>query len=386
MSGGMYSFASGSRVRSESISMKAEMFCIEEMERRLVRLREWMGLHEWDGVFVENQANAHYLSGFKGEPATLWVTQEEALLMTSYRSEPWAMRQTQTFEVKCEAKPVERIRGMIDLHTMRISVDSQITHARLLALRESLNAQAIEPTSGLEELRRIKSEAEVARLEYSQRVNEKIFEKVIQKIRPGMSERAAQGIILQEMAVIEEVDGPSFKPIVAAGPNAWEIHHLPDDTILQEGDMVIIDHGVMVAGYASDMTRTICLGKATDRMKEVHFKVREAQLAAMACIKDDVSAVKVDAAAREIIEAAGFGRGYTHGLGHGIGIETHDATLRVSPWVGDLKLKSGMALTVEPGIYLENEFGVRTEDVVIVREDGLLNLTNITHDLIEITN
>ncbi len=366
--------------------MAVTLFGIEEMCGRLSRLREWMSAGEWDGLFVENAADVHYISGFRGEPAALWITQDEAILMTSYRSEPWAREQTQTFEVICEKNPLEKITGWIGSRKWSVGVDPGVSHVRLLGIRESLSGQNVEPVRGIEQLRRIKSEAEIERMARSQQVNEEIFACVLQKIRPGMSERAAQGIILQEMAARENVDAPSFTPIVAAGRNAWEIHHQPDGTILQEGDMVIIDHGVMVGGYASDMTRTICLGKATERMKEIHSKVREAQLAAMAVITDGVKAVDADAAARGIIEAAGYGRGYTHGLGHGIGMETHDAGLRMMPTSGDLKLLAGMAITIEPGIYLENEFGVRTEDVVVIRENGFQNLTCETHELIELAD
>lgn len=181
------------------------------------------------------------------------------------------------------------------------------------------------------------------------------------------------------------MEAPAFTPIIAAGRNAWEIHHQPDATVLREGDMVIVDLGVKVAGYASDMTRTICLGKATDLMREVHAKVREAQLAAMEMVRAGVRAAEVDAAAREVIESAGFGRGFTHGLGHGIGLDTHDADLRLNAGAGALELKEGMALTLEPGIYLEEEFGVRTEDVVVVEKNGFRNLTSTSHELIELS-
>lgn len=364
--------------------MDSQAFDHQEMRWRMSRIRQWMGGNGWDALVVENQANVRYLSGFRGEPATLWITADEALLMTSYRSERWAREQSQTFNVICEPDPISMLADKLRSQRSRIATDPQITHARLSELRESWSDHVVEPASGIQEMRRIKSEAEINRLDYSQRINEQIFERVLDQIRPGMTERSAQGIILQEMAAMEEVEGPSFTPIIAAGPNAWEIHHLPDDTELKTGDMVIIDHGVMVGGYASDMTRTICLGKATDRMKEIHSKVREAQLAALSVIADGVSAVDADSAAREIIEAAGHGRGYTHGLGHGIGMETHDAGLRMSKVSGDLKLQSGMVVTVEPGIYLENEFGVRTEDVVVVKEGGSTNLTNMPHELIEL--
>lgn len=360
-------------------------FDLEEMEIRLGNLREWMTGTDLDGLFIEAPSNVRYLSGFRGEPASLWVTRDRAVLMTSFRSEPWARAQTRTFEVRVEAEPLDRVNQWLGGQSVRIGVDSHISHRRLLALRDVWAGHGVEPTQAVEFLRRLKSEAEVELLRHSQVVNEGIFTRFLDQVRPGMTERSAQGIILTEMATLEEVEAPAFTPIIAAGRNAWEIHHQPDATVLREGDMVIVDLGVKVAGYASDMTRTICLGKATDRMREVHAKVREAQLAAMEMVRTGVRAAEVDAAAREVIESAGFGRGFTHGLGHGIGLDTHDADLRLNAGAGELKLEEGMALTLEPGIYLEEEFGVRTEDVVVVEKDGFRNLTTTSHELIELS-
>lgn len=367
------------------VDMSGEKFDQKEMQGRLGRVRLSMLEGGWDALVVMHPANVRYLSGFRGEPATLLVTASQALLLTSFRSMRWALEQTDTFEVISESDPAGFINRLLGSRDFRVGMDRHISHARLMAFRESWHAQTVEPNSVIEEIRWIKSEAEVRFLRESQVLNERIFENLLSLIRPGLTERAAQGMILSAMAADESVDGPSFVPIVAAGANAWEIHHQPDQTLLREGDMVIIDLGVRFGGYASDMTRTICLGHATDRMREIHAKVREAQLAAMERIAGGVLAKDADAAAREVIEAAGYGRTFTHGLGHGIGLETHDADFRMTSSAGDLKLMAGMALTVEPGIYLENEFGVRTEDVVIVRPDGIENLTTTTHDLIEVS-
>ncbi|MEP4077074.1 M24 family metallopeptidase [Haloferula sp.] len=354
------------------------------MEERLAAIRQWMASNEWDALLVTAPANVRYASGFRGEPGTLWIDTQHARLMTSFRSERWAREQTSTFEVVCADDPIDSITSLQHAPGLRIGVDRMIPYTTLSSLRSKWTAHSIEPVSGIETLRQVKSEAEVDRLRHSQTVNERIFDQVIPKIRPGISERAAQGLILAAMAADEEIDGPSFTPIVAAGGNAWEIHHQPDDTILAKGDMVIIDLGVRVAGYASDMTRTVCLGQASERMRNIHATVREAQLAAFETIRHGVSAREADAAARKVIDDAGHGRTFTHGLGHGIGLETHDAHLRMSPSAEDVTLQSGMAVTVEPGIYLEDEFGVRTEDIVIVRPDGIENLTTTTHELIEI--
>ncbi|MEP2774795.1 MAG: Xaa-Pro peptidase family protein [Luteolibacter sp.] len=366
--------------------MSADLFDHQEMTERLTRIREWMARDGWGALFVEHPANVRYASGFRGEPRCLWITHDQALLITSFRSERWALEQCQTFDVVSESEPLKRVATCLGKRGLKIGVDWDIQNRRLNELRGAWPEHIIEPTQGIEIIRRIKSEAEISLLRKSQELNQRIFERLLTKIRPGMTERTAQGLILAEMAAEQTVDCPAFSPIVAAGANAWEIHHLPDDSVLKKNDMVIIDVGVKVNGYASDMTRTICLGRATQRMREVHAKVREAQLAGIARLRPDVLAVDVDVAARSVIDAAGFGRGFTHGLGHDIGLETHDTGLSLSPKAGDLHLLAGMALTVEPGIYLENEFGVRTEDMLVIRKEGVENLTSTTHDLIELNH
>ncbi len=355
-----------------------------EMEDRLEAIRGWMKCHGFDAIHVTDPANVRYASGFRGEPAALWIDAGRAILATHERSRRWALAQTATFDVICPDDPVAHFGIGIKGRDLNVGVDHRIPHLVLTALRETWNAARVEPVAGIESLRWIKSEAEIECLRRSQQVNERIFETILGQIRPGMTERAVQGLILAEMARDESIDGPSFAPIVAAGGNAWEIHHQPDLTPLRSGDMVIIDLGVRCAGYASDMTRTICLGKPTDLMAEIYAIVGHAQRAAFEALRDGVTACEADAAARRIIEASGHGEGFTHGLGHGIGLETHDAGLRLSQKSGELALRAGMVITLEPGIYLEDRFGVRTEDMVVVRKNGAENLTRISHELIRI--
>lgn len=233
-------------------------------------------------------------------------------------------------------------------------------------------------------MRQIKSESEIKRLRRSQELNEEVFSAVLPLIKIGMTERTVQGLILSEIAHRDELDGFSFLPIVAAGSNAWEIHHLPDATPLQKGDLLLIDLGVTFQGYASDMTRSVCLGEPTARMREIHEIVAQAQQQAFNNIKPGVTNHEVDRAARDVITQAGHAPGYTHGLGHSIGLETHDPGLTLSGKAPEVELKEGMTLTIEPGIYLENEFGIRLEDTIIVRSQGVENLARQDKSLLSL--
>lgn len=349
-------------------------FSRAEMSERITRIRSQMVSEQLDAFISTDLFSVRYATGFRGEPRTLLLTKDAVVLYTSFRSIAWAEKQTQNVELSTFDDPVADILSRLS-DSCRVGVDSAIGHTAMLALQQRLKPRAVVASAAIDRVRQIKSEAEIERLEQSQRLNEMIFSAVLPKIRAGMTERAVQGLILAEIAAHEDLDGYAFSPIVAAGANAWEIHHLPDATPLQTGDMVIIDLGVVRQGYASDMTRTICLERPTERMRDVYDCVIEAQERAFAAIQSGATNHEVDAAARAVINDAGHGRGFTHGLGHGIGLQTHDPGIRLAPKTPALSLEAGMAMTIEPGIYLEGEFGVRIEDTVIVRTTGCENLT-----------
>ena len=352
-----------------------------EMSDRLRRIRSQMA-SEGLGAFISTDASSvRYATGFRGEPRMLLLTADLAVLYTAFRTIAWAQRQTRGIELSTCDDPLGDALDRLGNSCM-VGVDSGISHAGLITMQQRLGPHAVSPSPAIDLARQIKSEMEIERLRQSQQLNEAVFSAVLPRIRPGMTERAVQGLILSEIAGRENLDGYAFPPIVAAGANAWEIHHLPDATPLQLGDMVIIDLGVVHRGYASDMTRTICLGEPTDRMQEVYDCVSAAQDRAFDAIRPGVSNHEVDAAAREVIERAGHGKGFTHGLGHGIGLQTHDPGILLSTRAPKLPLESGMAFTIEPGVYLEGEFGVRIEDTIIVRPAACENLTHQSKSLI----
>lgn len=345
-----------------------------EMAHRLARIRKEMRRDGVDCLLSTDASTVRYATGFRGEPRTLFLTADDVLLHTSFRTLAWAQAQTQGIELSCAADPLAEIGRRLS-GSMVIGVDSGISHRSWQELGAMWAQAVVRPSSAIDRVRRIKSAAEIELLRRAQSLNESVFEALLPKIQVGMSERAVQGLILSEIAACPEVDGYSFSPIVAAGANAWEIHHLPDATPLCAGDLLIVDLGVVHRGYASDMTRGVCLGEPSPEMGEVHEVVAAAQDAAFAVLRSGVSSREVDSVARAVICEAGHGRGYTHGLGHSIGLETHDPGLVLSAAGEDVALEPGMVFTVEPGIYLKDRFGHRSEDMVVIGENGYENLT-----------
>lgn len=367
-------------------------FSAQEMRSRLAAIRAHVHASGLQALITQNQANIRYATGFRGEPGTLLLTQDTALLFTSFRTLPWAQKQTQVLASELELSidpPFPEILKRLAEPKLPIGVDQTLSHLRFLDLKRHFPPYHLQTCSSIEQTRRCKSPAEIELLAQSQQLNEEIFQAVLPRIQLGMSERVVQGLILTELAQRPEVDAASFAPIVATGGNTWEIHHLPDESEIRNNNLLLLDLGVIYRGYASDMTRTIALGTPSSEMREVYETVGQAQEAAIAAMKPGDQTHAIDSAARKIIGATAQARSFTHGLGHSIGLETHDPGLNLSPYSPDEVLLPGMAFTVEPGIYLadgaEPGFGVRTEDVVVVTAEGNRNLTKQSKDLFELS-
>jgi len=367
---------------------QAELFSPPEIQARISRIRKRMKLLEIDAVISSDASNVRYATGFKGEPRTLLILPDSIVLYTSFRTISWARQQTrpleESLELSTKPAPAKEIKKRLPAIPLKIAIDQSITAAALTRWQSQLSPHQVEPHPVIETIRQTKSPAEIAIMQQSQQINEAIFNAVLPQIRPGMTERGIQGIILSEMATREEVESYSFAPIVACGPGCWEIHHLPDQTVTKPGDLLLIDHGVFYQGYASDMTRVVCLGKPSTEMLEIHQVVNSARQSAIDAARPGVTNHDLDRIAREIIEASGHGKTFTHGLGHSIGLQTHDPGLNLSQNTPEVTLEPGMALTIEPGIYLENQFGIRIEDTIIVTPEGSKNLTSQQTEIIEL--
>lgn len=225
----------------------------------------------------------------------------------------------------------------------------------------------------VEALRAVKETVEVEALRRSVALTDASFEHLMERIKPGMTEREAAWEIETYMRT-HGASKVAFDLMVAAGPNGALPHARTGDHAIRPGEPVVVDIGCVVDGYCSDMTRTFCLGQPSPEYLEVWDLVLQAQEAAEATIRAGLSGVEVDAIARGVIDGAGYGEYFGHGLGHGVGLAIHEGP-RASRLSKD-RLEAGMSLTIEPGIYLPGRFGVRLEDLVIIHEDGIEILTN----------
>lgn len=231
----------------------------------------------------------------------------------------------------------------------------------------------------LHKLRRIKSIREKERMVKAQRISEGAFSHILTFIRPGVSEIDIR-LELEFYMLKNGADGISFDTIAISGKKTSMPHGVPSDKLIEPGDFVTMDYGALVNGYHSDMTRTVAVGSVTDKQVEVYNTVLSAQMKCLEVLRPGVSCRDADAAARDIIDKAGYGACFGHGTGHGVGINIHELP-NLSP-KSSMVLAEGDIVTDEPGIYLPGEFGVRIEDMVYITSDGYENLTNCDKNLI----
>ena len=274
-----------------------------------------------------------------------------------------------------DADPADALRSFVadrglDAAEGDLLVDDRLWARHLLLLRDAVNAPLGLASDVCGPLRVRKDAAELAALRRAAGTADRVVER--------LRERGADVVGTTERALAREVEGlladeggegSPFDPVVAAGENGAKPHHEPTDRPVEAGEPVVLDFGTLVDGYPSDQTRTLCFGGAPDgRVREVHDVVRAAQRAGVAAVESGAAAGAVDAAARDVVESAGYGDAFVHRTGHGVGLEVHE-----EPFVtagSERELAPGMAFSVEPGVYVEGEFGVRVEDLVVVTEDG----------------
>jgi Xaa-Pro aminopeptidase len=362
--------------------------------KRISRIQAILRRKKLDGLLVSQPENRRYLSGYSaldhgiGESAGLLLipAKGDPLLLTDFRFQLQAEAEAGLFRIVLYPKGLLALLKELlpDLGFRSLGFESHYTlHSfaeKLKVFAEKSDLRLESTTDLIENLRIIKDEDEIEKLRASVDLNEKVFDQVYSSLAPGQSESEIALLVESTMRRMG-AQSSSFNTIVAAGPNSALPHAVPGSTLTRRDQPLMIDMGLILAGYCSDMTRTFMLGEPDAYFLTVHRLVRKAQLAAMAEIRAGVMAAKVDKIARGIIAQAGYGAAFGHSLGHGVGLAVHEEP-RLSSRNGK-RLRAGMVVTVEPGIYLPEWGGVRLENMVVVREDGyeLLNKNTTWLDL-----
>ncbi len=358
------------------------------MERTaaLERARSLIKELELDGIFVTDRYNVRYLSGFTGSEAVLLLFPESQYLITDFRYQEQADRQCPGYEIR-----ITGVESRMDWYNRLISENGRgrigyeegtMTVREFRRYQEEGGQEKFIPLADRLDLLRVRKEPwELERIAEAERIGDDAFSHILGFIQPGRTEIEV-ALELEFYMRSHGAERLSFDTIVASGVNSSMPHAEPGEKKLERGDLVTMDFGCVYQGYCSDMTRTVVIGRADDRQKEIYSLVLRAQEEVLRVIRAGQVGREVDRVARDVIAGAGYGECFGHGLGHSVGLFIHEEprySTGCSSVVPELAVMS-----VEPGIYLPGWGGVRIEDLVVVRNDGYENLTHSPKQLIEL--
>lgn len=336
---------------------------------RLEEFRNILAFKGLDAAVVSSPANVRALTGVECDCVTLLVSQKKTVFFTDFRYAPAVVRLAPYLEIGdilkfLRAKRPLKVKGCC---FKKVGFESSISYSAYERLKKVFpGTELIDVESDILSLRAVKTAEEIDIIRKAAALNDEIWNFARQQFRAGMTERDMARIIKHRM--LDLGDGEAFETIVCIGENAAECHHIPDDTEWDGKKNILVDMGVKFSGYASDMTRNIVGPRPSKLYKKVYNLVLEANMRAIAAAKPGMTAAKLDKVARDFLKANGFGEAFGHSLGHGVGLQIHEA-----PGVSrrdKAVLKPGMVITIEPGVYLPENLGVRIEDLVLITETG----------------
>lgn len=348
---------------------------------RLARLRAAMVSAGIAAYFTDDLLDIRWISGFTGSHAAVLVTATEAVLGTDSRYEQQASVESPTMEVIIGRQLATMLGQRISAATGHVHVAAAQTTVAVMRALEATGARVSAEGSLIGQLRVVKDAREMQALREACRITDAALRDLLDGPVAGLTERDI-AIRLERRMVDLGAEAPAFATIVASGPNSAIPHHQPSDRIVAVGDLLKIDFGARVQGYHADMTRTFVIGTPAPWQCEIHDVVRAAQQAGVDAVRAGAGAADVDRAARSVIEDAGYGDYFGHGVGHGVGLAIHE-----EPFMGATAaatLSPGSPITIEPGIYLPGRGGVRIEDTVVVEEHGAQSLTLSPRELISL--
>ena len=337
-----------------------------------------------DGLLLTSRYSRHYVSEFNIAEGIAVVSAKGCRYFTDSRYIEAAQNGIKNFEVIMTDRqhPYNQLlnEAIADFGITALGFEeAYLTVGEYDGFQKNLNAKLVPMHREISGFRTVKEEWELDNMRKAQAITDKAFSEMCTRIKVGMTEKELQAELIYCLYK-NGAEGPSFDPIVVSGPNTSLPHGVATDRVIQEGDFITMDFGVLYNGYCSDMTRTVAVGYVTEEMEKVYNTVLKAQLAGIAVTKAGVTGKEVDGAARQVIADAGYGAYFGHGYGHSLGLEVHEAP-NCNPG-GETPMQVGVVSSAEPGIYLPGKFGVRIEDVVVFTEDGCENITKSPKNLI----
>ena len=338
-----------------------------------------------DCVIISSPENRRYFTSFNSSDGFLVITVDEATFFTDSRYIEAAQNQVTV----CKSVLLRRVSETIVPYLKEKNIENiyleteRLTVAELNSLKKAFDFCKVEAKEEVDEIinkaRAVKTDYEVDCIKKAQKIAEDAFSHILTFIKEGVTEKEI-ALELDFYMLKNGAEAVSFETIAVSGKNSSMPHGVPTDKKIENGDFITMDFGAVYNGYHSDMTRTVIVGKPTEKQKEVYETVLKAQKSALEVLKNGVTGFDADKVARDIIEKAGYKENFGHGTGHGVGIEIHESP-NLSPY-SKATLETGNVVTVEPGIYIPDEFGVRIEDMALITEDGYINLTSCEKELI----
>jgi Xaa-Pro aminopeptidase len=353
---------------------------------RLSRARALLAERDLDALVISNANSRRYLTGYTAEDhppdesaGVAVVTNDLAVLITSKNNVDWAREEAPGWDVVGQRYPwaIDVAETLTNAGAKQVGFEEEALSVRDYREIETRSGGgwSLAPLDGaVTRLRLIKDDAEIEHLAKAAAITDAALLEALARLDEGMTELELARELEDAMRRLGS-PGPGFGTIVASGPNAARPHHANGHRAIMEGEPVVIDMGALWEGYTADLTRTVCLGDPTPMLETVYTIVLDAQQAVLDGVRGGMLGKDVDALARDVITAAGYGDKFIHGLGHGVGLQIHEGPSAGQRSTNADVIESGMSLTVEPGIYIPEWGGVRTEDLLIITEDGSRNLT-----------
>jgi Xaa-Pro aminopeptidase len=354
------------------------------MIKRIRKVQKAVVDENLDAFMVSSEYNLTYLTGYTGSNGLLLIYKnQKPIFYTDFRYEEQIKHEVKGCQIKILNRNLIEEFPPDDIKDVKILgfEASSLTYRNYLSLANQLknNVQLVAKENIVEKLRMIKDDDELSLIRHAARYTDEIFNYILSLIKPGVTEKDLSSEINYQLM---KKGWLAFPAIVAFGKNSAMPHARPTVAKLKKNDVIVFDLGLRFQNYCSDMTRTVVWGKASKKVKEIYKIVLEAQSAAISLIKDGVQAKIVDQEARRIIEKYGYGKFFGHGLGHGVGIVVHELPILSSRSIDVLRINQ--VVTVEPGIYLPDEFGIRIEDLIVIKKNNCEILTKSTKELIEL--